>query len=304
MNKKLLFIPLFAIAFSLTACLPNNDAKQYATPELFFNKANNAGKWRCEYSVTGADYGRVNVDYDYTIKDAFLNVADKFEQTSKFKPTGEKQLTYSLFWTPSNAGPNYATATLYQSGGLIIEHKHALTVKATFYHKTDENTAKTLLDLAQSKIEDNANKREHSKEEAKQKATIYRFIGEIEEGAKLSGQIFDDQFSNGYAAFKDNKNDLLPILDSIEYLDGNDANFDYDRCLELAIGKNIETERGTYKEYAWRVLLLENFDRVVVQYEFWMFDGDYETVELLYIINSEDGRALFNTALTIARIQN
>ena len=177
MKNKLLFVPVAAIALSITGCIFDDDEwrKEYGTPELFLNSIST--EYHSEYLIV--DIENIGPDYNYEIKDALLNSGPFETRNNKDEGTG-RSFTYRAYWIPAMTGPNYCHMEIWDNGYIRITHKRSIGSKQYAYYSMSEENATYINDLVREKDARQKQIAEEAYQQALVDGSIENFISEME----------------------------------------------------------------------------------------------------------------------------
>lgn len=125
MIKKMLIVPLFLLATTLSSCIFKDDGswkEKFGTPELFLT---NAYGYKYVYKYYRFEDENKYSDADNTILNA-IKEAGPFESSTEKDDYAERFFTYDGFRTDSTAGQNYCIMSIWDDGYVQIHHKSAL----------------------------------------------------------------------------------------------------------------------------------------------------------------------------------
>lgn len=146
MIKKLLIVPLFLLATTLSSCTFKDDEswkEKFGTPELFLN---NAYGYKYVYKYYRFEDENKYSDTDDTILSA-IKEAGPFEKSTEKDNYVERFFTYDGFRFDSTMGINYCIMSIWDDGYVQIHHKSALGPHSYLHFSIAEDKAIQLNDL-------------------------------------------------------------------------------------------------------------------------------------------------------------
>ena len=209
MKSRLLFIPIAAIALSMTGCIfdDNEWRKEYGTPELFLSQV--VGDYHSETLLLGEEsYGE---DNNYEIRDALIEAGPYEARNNKDEGTG-RCFTYQAYWQPATTGPNYCLMDVWDNGYLRITHKRSIGFKQYVYFTMDETKATSINTLVREKIEREKQIAEEARAQALIDGAIDNFIAEMEKKTEIGCVVTDKDDDFIYSYFFKDTGDILDLI--------------------------------------------------------------------------------------------
>lgn len=198
MKKRLLFIPVAAVALSLSACKLDDTEwrKDYGTPELFLNSL--SGEHHSETLIVNDE--SIGIDYNYEIKNAILASGPFEERNNKDDGTG-RYFTYRAYYRTDATGENYCSMDIWDNGYLKITHKTSVGPKHYAYFSMDEEKATYVNDLVIEKDSRQKQIAEDAYQQALVDGAIDNFIIEMEKKSSYPVSYLDFT-NNTYTSYE------------------------------------------------------------------------------------------------------
>ena len=287
MKNKLLFIPIAAIALSMTGCIFDDEEwrKEYGTPELFLNSVTEEN--RSESLIV--DIENIGLDYDFEIKNALLESAPFETRNNKDEGTG-RSFTYRAYWIPAMTGPNYCHMEIWDNGYIRITHKRSIGPKQYAYYSMSEENATYINDLVREKDA----RQKQIAEEAYQKAlvdgTIENFITEMEKKSSYPVRYLEEKNRLGYQVYEFiDRGELFGLIKQATFTPTDD-NF---------VGESILVFNDGYDE-TWQ-FIINNFGIPYVNYVYTDSLERTDVVRITYSIPEEQQTAILTKAAQLAK---
>ena len=287
MKNKLLFIPVAAIALSMTGCIFDDKEwrKEYGTPELFLNSLST--EYHNEYLIV--DIEDIGPDYNFEIKNALLESAPFEIRNNKDEGTG-RSFTYRAYWIPAMTGPNYCHMEIWDNGHIRITHKRSIGPKQYAYYSMSEENATYINDLVREKDA----RQKQIAEEAYQKAlvdgTIENFITEMEKKSSYPVRYLEEKNRLGYQVYEFvDRGELFDLIKQATFTPTDD-NF---------VGESILVFNDGYDE-TWQ-FIINNFGISYVNYVYTDSLGRTDVVRITYSLPEEQQTAILAKAAQLAK---
>ena len=287
MKNKLLFIPIAAIALSMTGCIFDDEEwrKEYGTPELFLNSVTEEN--RSESLIV--DIENIGLDYDFEIKNALLESAPFETRNNKDEGTG-RSFTYRAYWIPAMTGPNYCHMEIWDNGYIRITHKRSIGPKQYAYYSMSEENATYINDLVREKDA----RQKQIAEEAYQKAlvdgTIENFITEMEKKSSYPVRYLEEKNRLGYQVYEFvDRGELFGLIKQAAFTPTDD-NF---------VGESILVFNDGYDE-TWQ-FIINNFGISYVNYVYTDSLDRTDVVRITYSLPEEQQTAILAKAAQLAK---
>ena len=287
MKNKLLFIPIAAIALSMTGCIFDDEEsrKEYGTPELFLNSVTEEN--RSESLIV--DIENIGLDYDFEIKNALLESAPFETRNNKDEGTG-RSFTYRAYWIPAMTGPNYCHMEIWDNGYIRITHKRSIGPKQYAYYSMSEENATYINDLVREKDARQKQIAEEAYQQALVDGAIENFITEMEKKSSYPVRYLEEKNRLGYQVYEFiDRGELFGLIKQATFTPTDD-NF---------VGESILVFNDGYDE-TWQ-FIINNFGIPYVNYVYTDSLERTDVVRITYSIPEEQQTAILTKAAQLAK---
>ena len=287
MKNRLLFIPVVAIALSMTGCIfdDNEWRKEYGTPELFLNSVTE--ERRSESLIVGIE--NIGPDYDFEIKNALLESGPFEARNNKDDGTG-RSFTYRAYWKPATTGPNYCHMDIWDNGYITITHKRSIGSRQYAYFSMSEEKAAYINDLVLEKDARQKQIAEQAYQQALEDGKIENFITEMEKKSSYPVSYLDENNKNGYQVYEFvDTGELFDLIKNATFTP-TDVNF---------VGERILVFNDDYDEN-WS-FVINGFGVPYVNYVYTDSLGRTDVVRITYSLPEEQQNAILAKALQLAK---
>ena len=287
MKRRLLFIPVAAIALSMTGCIfdDNEWRKEYGTPELFLNSVTE--ERRSESLIVGIE--NIGPDYDFEIKNALLESGPFEARNNKDDGTG-RSFTYRAYWIPAMTGPNYCQMDIWDNGYITITHKRSIGSKQYAYYAMSEENATYVNDLVREKDARQKQIAEEAYQQALVDGAIENFITEMEKKSSYPVRYLEEKNRLGYQVYEFiDRGELFGLIKQATFTPTDD-NF---------VGESILVFNDGYDE-TWQ-FIINNFGISYVNYVYTDSLDRTDVVRITYSIPEEQQTAILAKAAQLAK---
>ena len=287
MKKIITALLFFSLSVSSCTLFPS-DKDEYKTPELFLSHIA-IERMHFESSKEGYDYS--TPDYDKSVYYALKNIHE-YEEISTMDNPSETYFLYEEI-IPATSGPNIARMTIYENGYLEIYRKESLGKGYFFYYSFDAELAFDLNRLIEEKISFAIDEEKRAKDYANAIISMDNFfIDAKKQTSVLSSCSGESYIYDFYATI-----DVVNLMENITY-ELEDDRSSFGTCFRY--NSSFSSRDG----FNWSYHLSRSYDKV----ELWYYSSDAlnreYTASLIYRLDSQKGRMMYENILSIAKATN